>query len=147
MSAVLPLCNLVGIDTSKISKNEFLILEAFLLSRIYQELIEAFKPECRDFSNLSKRYAETENIMLESNLTRLIITDILNSEEYTIQGIATYTDTHNDVILDIASGKCIPSALLYKRIIELHRIVRRDLYDSILAKISNSLPTQITSLG
>ena len=85
--------------------------------------------------------AELENTMIESNLTRLIITDILSTDNYTLQGIATYTNTHIDVINEIASGRNTPNIALFKRIIDLHRSVRYELYDAIAKKIASECLT------
>ncbi len=79
--------------------------------------------------------------MLEGNFIRLVINDILLTEEYTVQGIACYTQTPEDVIYDIAMGNNLaPSFPLSRKIIEIHRSIRPDLYSNILKKIlSNSL--------
>ena len=71
-----------------------------------------------------------------------MINDILLSEEYTLPGIACYTQMPEDVVNDIATGlNTNPSVKFIRRIIELHRIVRRDLYAQIMKKITieNSL--------
>lgn len=47
---------------------------------------------------------EMEETMLETNFIRLIIKDILSTGEYSPQGIACYTDTHEDIVQDLASG-------------------------------------------
>lgn len=79
---------------------------------------------------------EMENHMLEKNLTSLIIQDILQTGEYTIQGIALYTNTHEDVINELASGLNVrPTIMPFRKIIELHKSVRRDLYESMRKKI------------
>ena len=75
--------------------------------------------------------------MLEANFVRLIIKDILATEEYNLKGIAYYTDTHEDVVQEVIDGRNTnPSATLLRRSIDLHRLVRRDLYHSIVKKIA-----------
>jgi len=74
--------------------------------------------------------------MLESELVRCIINDILSTEEYSLTGIAFYTRKPEDVIFEIASGNNTdPSASLLRKIIELHRSVRPSLYQQIIKKI------------
>ena len=79
--------------------------------------------------------------MLESNFTRLIINDILSTEDYNLQGISMYTNTHIDVIREIVAGRTAPSISLFKRIIDLHWSVRRGLYDGIIKKITTQYLT------
>ncbi|MBA3660150.1 MAG: hypothetical protein H0W64_00300 [Gammaproteobacteria bacterium] len=77
--------------------------------------------------------------MLENDFARLITNDILSTEEYNLKGIARYSDTPEDVIQEVIDGRNIrPSATFLWRIIELHRSVRRELYDAIIRKIINS---------
>jgi hypothetical protein len=77
-----------------------------------------------------------EIAMFEANFVKCIINDILSSEEYTLSGIAYYTETPEEIVYDIAIGHNIsPSANLLRKIIELHRSVRSDLYRSIIEKI------------
>ena len=76
--------------------------------------------------------------MLENNLVRLITNDVLSTEEQNLNGIAHYSDTPEDVIQEVIDGRNIrPSATFLWKIIELHRSVRRDLYDAIIKKIVN----------
>ena len=57
--------------------------------------------------------------------------------KYFIERIG-YTDTHEDVIQEVIDGRnANPSAALLRKSIDIHRSVRRELYDSILKKISN----------
>ncbi len=78
--------------------------------------------------------------MLETNLIRFIINDILSTKEYDLSGIALYTDTPEDVIYDLACGCNInPTFLLSRKIIELHRMARPNLYQEIANKIKQRL--------
>ena len=74
--------------------------------------------------------------MIEKNFIRLVLSDILSTGEYTIQGIAQYTDTHEDIINELASGlNTKPLAICLRKVIELHRLVRRELYQAIGKKV------------
>jgi hypothetical protein len=72
------------------------------------------------------------------NILKIILNDILSTKEYTIEGIARYTNTHEDIINELASGlNRKPLAIFFRKIIELHKLVRKDLYQSISNKIIN----------
>ena len=76
--------------------------------------------------------------MLEENFIRSIINDILLTGDYNVTGIACYADTSEDVIIDLASGlNKKPLAVCFRKIIELHKTVRRELYEMIGKKIAS----------
>src|SRR3990167_6503390 len=136
MSAMEPLCRLLGINHKKFSKEENSLLEAELFVRICNDLKEFFRDQYKDFFQFMKFTANKENVMLERNFIQLIINDILSTEEYTVQGIAHYTDIHEDIIHEFASGlNTKPLAICLRKIIELHQSVRHQLYQSIGKKI------------
>ncbi|SRR5579883_1570213 len=131
-----PFYNLLGINLFAFSKIEKILLEADLYARILEELKKVYREEQKDYFYSMKLTKEKENIMLEKDLGRLIIRDILLSDQYTAEGIAHYTDSHAEVIHNIATDeKVIPSATLLRRLIELHREVRSNLYCEIFKKI------------
>lgn len=137
MSAVEPLCKLIGINPHQISKEENLILEADLFTRICEELKEIFREQFKNYFRLLKLTIEKENHMLESNFVRLIIKDILSTEEYTMSGIAQYADIHEDVVDEVIAGRNTnPSAIFLRKVIELHRSVRCDVYNLIIKKVA-----------
>lgn len=136
MSAIEPLCCLIGIDKRKLSKKESILIEADLFSRICDELKEVFRQQYKTYFCLMRFTLEMENTMLEEIFISSIIRDILSTGEYTLQGIARYTDTHEDVIQELASGiNKQPLAILFRKIIELHRSVRFEIYNAIAKKI------------
>lgn len=138
MSATESMCRLIGINCKKLSKEEYLLLEAEIFIRICEELREFFREQQKGYFCLMKFNLEKENVMLENDLARLITKDILSSEEYNLSGIASYSDTPTDVVQEVIDGRNIrPSATFLWKIIELHRSVRRDLYDAIRKKIIN----------
>lgn len=137
MPAIEPLCKLIGINPHLLSKEEYLILEADLFIRIYDELKEFFREQYKNYFSLMRFNIEMENAMLESNFARLIIRDILSTEEFTLVGIAQYTDTHEDVIDEVTAGRNTnPSVTFFRKIIEIHRMVRCDIYNVIIKKIA-----------
>jgi hypothetical protein len=138
MPATRYLCELIGIDSHVFSREENIIIEAELYTRIYQEMIEYFKVRYQDYFRLIKFNATMVNEMMEDNFARCLVNDILLTEEYTLQGIAYYTQTPEEVIVEVAMGQNTrPSAILLRRIIELHRMVRSELYREMMKKIAN----------
>ncbi|HSW68607.1 MAG TPA: hypothetical protein VLI69_00425 [Gammaproteobacteria bacterium] len=74
--------------------------------------------------------------MLEIGFLPSILCDIFSTEAYTLQGVAKYIDYHEDVITHIIIGKNLsPSLILVKRLTELHRSIRPELYQAIMKKI------------
>ncbi len=137
MAAIVPLFQLMGIEASNLSRLELLIVEAELFVCACEELKEVFREQQKDYFRLVKFTKEMESIMLESSLASSIVNDILSTQEYTLQGIAEYTDFPEDVLIDIISGKnACPSSIFLKRVIELHHSVRSDLYKTIMKKIA-----------
>lgn len=137
MPAIQPLFFLFNKNVKKLSKNECFLLEASLLTYICRELKEIFKEKHKTYFCLAKFTKEMEDIMLEANFVRLIIQDILSSGEYNLEGIAHYIDTHEDVVQEIMIGNNTnPSAQLLQRIIELHKSIRRELYLTIIKKMT-----------
>lgn len=137
MSAIEPLCLLFGIEPGTLSKKEKILLEAELFLRLCEELKEFFREQYKDYFLLMKLTKEKENNMLESKFIVFFIEDILATKEYNLKGIALYADTHEDVLHEAYAGlNLYPSAILLRKIIELHRTVRRELYQKIIKKIA-----------
>lgn len=147
MSAMEPLSILIGINTNKLTNEEHILLESELFLIILEELKEIYRTQHKDYFHLMKFNIEKENSMLETNLVHLIIQDILFTGEYNLEGIAHYTNTHEDVIQEVYSGlNQNPSATLLRKILELHRMVRRDLYHEISKKVAATYLESTTNI-
>ena len=135
MSAMEPLCLLAGIDPKKLSKEKRLLLEAEFFARIYKKLEESFRKQYKHYFNLLKFTLHKENATVEENFARSFIQNMLSSGDYTVQGIARYTNTPEDVLLEIIAGRNLyPSAVFLRKLIELDRTQRRDFYHEIVKK-------------
>ncbi|EKD75381.1 MAG: hypothetical protein ACD_44C00148G0006 [uncultured bacterium] len=135
-------CYFENVNYSALSKKEKILLEAELFTRVCEELKKIFKVPYKNYFSLMKFNIEMENTVMETNYVRCIINDILATEEYSLAGIAYYTDKPQDVIIDIAAGKnSDPSSSLLRKIIELHRSVRPTLYQEIIKKIMLDIAT------
>ena len=136
MTAPEPLCQLLGINPSQFSKEENLILEAELFTHICEELKEIIKTQYKDYFQLMNFTKEREDTMIEAEFLRCVIKDILSTEEYSLRGIAYYTDTPEDVVHEVIAGNNNnPSFAFSRRVIELHVSVRPEIYRAIMQKI------------
>lgn len=136
MTATELLFNLLEKDPSKLSKTELLILEAELFLHLYAELKKYFQSHYQNYFRLMKFNTEMEEDMLEANFIRLVINDILSTEEYSLIGIAAYVHVPEEVLFDLVSGQnTSPSLMLSRKIIALHRTVRPNLYGEIMRKV------------
>ncbi|HLB42408.1 MAG TPA: hypothetical protein VJN02_06095 [Gammaproteobacteria bacterium] len=133
MTAMEPLCLLVGINPKKLSKEKKLLLEADFFVRIYKKLEENFRNQYKNYFGLLKFTLYKENKMMEENFARSFIQTMLSSGDYTLEGIARYTDTSEDVLFEIMLGRNLyPSAVFLRKVIELDRTTRRDFYRAML---------------
>ena len=101
MSVMEPLCKVIGLKPQQLSKEEFFVLEVELFARVCEEINEILKTMYKDYFYFMKFNTEMENSMLEDDFMRFIVNDILLTEEYSLKGIACYTQSHEDVIFDI----------------------------------------------
>ncbi|MBA3660219.1 MAG: hypothetical protein H0W64_00645 [Gammaproteobacteria bacterium] len=139
-----PLCSLLGINSRKLNKEENLLLEMELFVQIWKELKNFFILQQQNYFYFAKFPIDKENAVLDAVTLNLIIRDILSTEEYSLLGIAYYTDTHEDIIQDVIIGYNLsPSITFLRKIIELHRLVRRDLYQTIIKKITVEYLTHV----
>src|SRR3990167_5354520 len=136
MPAIEPLCRLFGIDTVTLSQAEVLILEVEIFIQLYKELNEMFRSQYKEYFNLMKFNKEMEDTVLEAEFIKNITKDLVSTEEYSLEGIAYHTHIPEEVIREIALGNNTnPSLHASRKIIELHRIVRFNLYYQIAKKI------------
>lgn len=126
-----------------LDKEELLLIKANFHLRICKELKEHQKNKQSNYLKLMKLSLEMENKMLEDNMLRNILLDILSTEEYDAKGIAYYTHTHEDIVQEVISGQNTrPSAIFFHKVLELHQSVRKEIYDMILKKILKSIEFQ-----
>lgn len=122
MSSVQDLSEFYHLKTKKLSKEESRLLEAALFWSLCNEL------------NHSTIIEDTD--MSDENLVRCLINDLMNTGDYSLPGLACYTDTPEEVVHDIAAGiNKRPSLFLARRVIELHKVARKEVYTKILDKI------------
>ena len=81
-----------------------------------------------------------------NNVRKKILRDVwsmifLSTKEYTLSGIAYYTETPEEILFEIVSGhNTNPSVDFFlEKIVEIHRTVRSDLYRSLIEKNSSRI--------
>lgn len=126
-------------DFQKLSKAESILLEANIFVRVSDEFYGIFGDQYRSYLKLLKGESNKEIEVIEVNFLRLLVSDILSTNEYTLEGIANVVRLPVDVILELVSGlNTNPSLVLAAKIIRLHGDVRRDLYNELIKKIMQS---------
>ena len=141
MATVEYLCCMAGIDPKKLSKEENLLLEVVLICGVCDELVQVYKIKFPD--NIRKNFQEKEGMITHGNVINLIVQDLIKSNDYTITGVASYSNVPEEVIYDIAIGNNNnPSLEVARKIIELHKTARAELYQKVMQKITASYMTE-----
>lgn len=135
------LCCMAGIDPKKLSKEENLLLEAVLICDICDELAQVYQIKFPD--NLKKNFQEKDGMITHGNVINLIVQDLIKSNDYTITGVAAYSNVPEEVIYDIAIGNnSNPSLEVSRKIIELHKTARAELYQRVMQKVTSTYQTE-----
>jgi len=146
MPTIQPISQLVKIRPQELTNEENMLLEIELFSWMLDEIEKAFTDKTHTETELVNFSDETENTMIDVNIIKYLINDILESDEYSIAGIAYYTRIPEDIIYEIAAGINDYISLGFsQRIIELHRFVRNDAYQDILNKLRDKVNYQSVS--
>lgn len=136
MAKIEYLHRLAGIDSSWLAKDELLLLEAVMLDSLCGELTQQYQA----YFNHNKENNQEMANMINDHFVYLITHDLISSNEYTIEGIASYSNIPEEVITDIILGtNNNPSIEVSRKLIELHRLARPDLYKKIIHKIASHL--------
>lgn len=136
MSQIEYIHQLAGIDSSQLESDEILLLEAAMLNGLCNELAMRYQ----DNFNYHKENLQEMTNMINKHFIYFITHDLINSNDYTIEGIANYSNIPEEVIVDIVIGtNNNPSIDVTRKIIELHRLARPDLYKRIINKIAGHL--------
>ena len=126
---------LADIRMNKISKSEMIVLEYYLFCHICNTLKEFFRSQYKNYFYLIKFGKSMEDVMLDTNFIRLVVNDILSTEEYSLAGIAYDTHTPKEVIYEISAGiNTDPSLSVSRKIIQTHQFVRPGFYRDIFNK-------------
>ena len=118
-------------------KAKFISGKTIVCLMLLHELKKIFEKELKNYVCLMQSTTEKESTMFEFRLVQLILLDILSSDDYDMTGVARYTNTCEEVIEEVITGRNpMPSVIFFRRLIDLHRSVRRDIYETIIRKIT-----------
>ncbi len=122
-------------DIASVSKLDRIFLKAFLLYRLHAFLSELLKGKIQ--SELTEsNHLSMECYAMDTKITQLIIREILESEQYTLEGIAQYTRIPLDVIVDAACGNnCQISITPWIRIVNLYMEVKPEISEKLCEKL------------
>lgn len=140
MAALEPLYHLLDTPKNGISKHEIRLTEVMLFLTLTPAIHQAIKHSRRQEA-LTDTLIDKESTMIENNFVRNLIEDILSTEEYSLEGMAYHLNVPEDALSDILIGyNQSPSLALARRIMELHKCVRRELYQHLVKKITLHSP-------
>ncbi|MFZ2315412.1 MAG: hypothetical protein WAW86_07125 [Gammaproteobacteria bacterium] len=144
MASITPLYHLIEINSDDFSKEEMFFMDMILFFNLCEELRNIILSGYKSYFFSIKANAEKEKSMLEQNFMSCILNDILSTAEYSLTGIAYYTNTPEEVLLDISTGaNSNPTFAVSRKLIDLHRSVKPELYLSLLKKILQSQPAEM----
>lgn len=113
-------------------KNERKILKAFLLARLHQLFCELFQNKMQCNQNNSSMECYT----MDSKIIQLLIQGIVETGEYTLEGIAFYTRIPFDVIYDAACGISNQFSITpWARVVDLYIQVKPDVTQVLITKL------------
>jgi hypothetical protein len=117
------MCWLCGIDRKWLSQDEQSLLDALLLDLA-----------CEELNNF---YQENNKMEMTRSVVNLMLLDLINSNDYTISGVAAYANLPEEVVYDIAMGSITnPTINVSRKIIKLHMGARGELYQRVMQKIT-----------
>ncbi len=114
------------------AKHERRILKIILLGRLHQLFHELFNNELQcDQSNDSEEYYE-----MDSKIIQLLIQGIIETDEYTLEGISIHTRIPFDVIYDAACGLNSQFSITpWARLVDLYMQVKPDIARLLINKL------------
>lgn len=128
-------CEYLGINISFLSAEERAYLEVDIFMRLCEEVRKYFMEEYSGYFALTDVFLKEINL-LDLRFIHFILNQILKTEEYSLNEIAYYTYTPVEIIYEIIMGKNErPPGIFIVKLMELHRVVMRDLYLQIRKKL------------
>lgn len=112
-------------------KNERKILKAFLLGNLQKLFCELFHNK----NQINKNLIE-ECYVMDSKVIQFLIQSIVETGEYTLEGIAYYTRIPYDVVYDAACGMSNQFSITpWAKIVELYMQVKPNVTDILIDKL------------
>ncbi len=107
------------------------ITKALLLSQLHQLFCELFYNKVQS----EKNSPTMEYYAVDNKIIQFLIEGIINSGEYTLEGIAHYTRIPFDVIFDAACGNAQLSITPWARVADLYMQVNPDVTQLLFNKL------------
>jgi hypothetical protein len=125
--------NIENNSTLKFSeKNERKILKAFLLASFHQLFHELFQVQ----SQLEKNGLSTEYYVMDNKIIQLLLNGIVETGEYTLEGIAYHTRIPFDVLYEAACGFNNQfSVASWSKIVNLYMQLKPDVTHVLIDKL------------
>ena|SRR3990167_2996846 len=126
------------------TKNERKILKVFLLRQLHQLFCKLFQNKMLCYQNNSSM----ECYAMDSKIMQFLIQDIVETGEYTLEGIALYTRIPFDVIYDAACGINNQFSITpWVRVIDLYMQVKPDITKILIDKLLEMKEKNLSSLS
>lgn len=120
---------------ARFTPKEHLYIKAYL----FNVLCRRAKRLCRKYHLRHLRHFSpdgNEAEIMDNYLSYYIIQDLLETGNFTLEGIAREINIHSDVIFDIGSGiKINHSPLVLYRLIQLHIMVKRSWHGELFRRL------------
>lgn len=114
-------------------KNERKILKAFLLGSLHKLFCELFQNKMQLIQNNNSM----ECYAVDSQIIRFLIQEIVETGEYTLEGIAFHTRIPFDVVYDAVCGIASQFSITpWARIVDLYIQVKPEIARELTAKLS-----------
>ena len=108
------------------------MMKAFLLSYLHHLFCELFQNKIQ----LEKTFSSMECYTMDNKIIQFLIQEIIDTEQYTLEGIAHYTRIPFDVIFDAACGNNTQLSITpWARVVDLYMQVKPDVSQLLLNKL------------
>lgn len=113
-------------------RNERKILKAFLIGQLQKLFCEIFQDKIQN----SQNHSSMECYAMDTKIIQILIQGIVETGEYTLEGIAYYTRIPFDVIYDAACGISNQFSITpWTRIVDLYTQVKPDVAQLLIEKL------------
>lgn len=127
-------------------KNERNFLKAILLNRIYRFFYDLFDRSIRP--NKKNNNLSMESYVMDSKILQLLIQGIVESGEYTLEGIAFYTNIPFDVIYDAACGISYHlSVTAWAKVVDLYLQVKPEVAQVLHGRLQDMVEKKNLSIS
>ena len=137
--------NLKQLDINYSIKNERKLLKAILLSHTHHFVYDLFN---RCLTGVKKKDFYMESYVMDSKILQLLIKGIVDTGEYTLEGIAFHTNIPFDVIYDAACGiNYHLSVTAWAKVVDLYMQVKPDIAQILYERLQLMVEKKSLSLS